>query len=80
MTEVKFMNESSNSRTYNDQNLPITLWADATNTSVYVQNKRPHQVFGNKTLEEAFTSVKPNVSHIRIVGCSVYIHVPYNGC
>ena len=29
-------NESSNSRTYNDHNLPMTLWADAASTPVYV--------------------------------------------
>ena len=69
-------NESSNSSTYNDKNLPMTFWADAASTPVYVQNKSPHQVFGNKTLEEAFTGVKPDISHLRIFGCSVYIHVP----
>jgi len=31
---------------------------------------------GHRTLEEAFTSVKPEVSHLRIVGFPVYIHVP----
>jgi hypothetical protein len=34
--KLSSLNESSNSSTYNDQNLPMTLWADATNTSVYV--------------------------------------------
>ena len=69
-------NESSNSSTYNDQNLPMTLWADAASTSVYVQNKSHHQVFRNNTLEEAFIGVKPDVSHLRLFGCSVYIHIP----
>ena len=54
----------------------MTLWADAPSTPVYVQNKSPHQVFGNKTLEEAFTGVKLDVIHLRIFGCSVYIHIP----
>jgi hypothetical protein len=31
---------------------------------------------GDKTLEEAFTGVKPEVSHLRIFGCPIYIHVP----
>ena len=69
-------NESSNSSTYNDQNLPMTLWEDASSTSIYVQNKSPHRVFGNKTPKEAFTGVNPNVSHLRIFGFLVYIHVP----
>ena len=54
----------------------MTLWADAASTHIYVQNKSPHQVFGNKTLEEAFASMKPDVSHLSIFGFSVYIHVP----
>lgn len=54
----------------------MTLWADAASTPVYVQNKSPHQVFRNRTLEEAFTGVKLDVNHLRIFGCSVYIHVP----
>ena len=54
----------------------MTLWTDATNTSVYVQNISPHRVFRNKTPKEAFIGVKPNVSHLRIFGCSMYIHVP----
>ena len=54
----------------------MKLWAYATSTLVYVQNINPHQVFKNKTLEEAFTGVKLDVSHLRIFGCSVYIHVP----
>jgi type IV secretory pathway TraG/TraD family ATPase VirD4 len=54
----------------------MTLWEDAASISVYVQNRSPHQVFGNKTLEEAFTGVKTDVNHLRIFGFSVYIHVP----
>ena len=57
----------------------MTLWANAASTPIYVQNKSPHQVFGNKTLEEAFTGVNPDVSHLRIFGLLVYIHVPKEG-
>jgi hypothetical protein len=28
------------------------------------------------TLEEKFTCKKPNVSHLRMFGCIVYVHVP----
>ena len=54
----------------------MTLWEDVASTPVYVQNKSPHRVFRNKTLEEAFAGVKINVIHLRIFGCSVYIHEP----
>jgi transposase InsO family protein len=59
-----------------DQNLPMHLWAEASSTTVYVQNKSPHKILGNKTPEEVFTGKKPEVNHLRIFGCPVYIHVP----
>jgi hypothetical protein len=59
-----------------DQNLPMFLWAEASNTAVSIQNRSPHQISEDKTLKEAFTGVKPEVSHLRIFGCPIYIHVP----
>ena len=52
------------------------LWAEATRTAIYVQNRSPHRVLGNKTPEEMFLGEKPKVSHLRIFGCPVYVHVP----
>jgi hypothetical protein len=37
---------------------------EAAQTVVYVQNKSPHHVLGNKTPEEMFTGEKPEVSHL----------------
>jgi hypothetical protein len=59
-----------------DQELPMFLWAKACNTTVYVQNRSPQRILGNKTPEEAFSGVKPEIGHLRIFGCPVYIHVP----
>jgi transposase InsO family protein len=59
-----------------DQGLPMFLWAEACNTTVYLQNMSPHRILGDKTPEEAFTGVKPEIGHFRIFGCPVYIHVP----
>jgi hypothetical protein len=59
-----------------DQCLPMTLWAKACMTSVYVQNHTPHQILKNITPEEVFTKVKPEIRHFRIFGCLVYLHVP----
>lgn len=58
-----------------DQRLPFHLWAEACNTAVYVQNRCPHRVLGMSTPEEAFTGKKPDVSHFKIFGSSVYVHV-----
>ena len=58
-----------------DQGLPMHLWAKACNTAVYVQNHCPHRVLVMGTPEEAFTGKKPDISHLKIFGSSVYIHV-----
>ena len=59
-----------------DQNLPIHLWEEVARTVMYVQNCTPHRILENKTLEEVFSGKKPEVSHLRIFGCPLYIHIP----
>ena len=59
-----------------DQNLHTSFWVEASNTVVYIQNKCPHSVLENTTPEEVFTGIKPDLSHLRIFGCPVYIHIP----
>ena len=59
-----------------DQSLPVTLCAEACMTTIYVQNKSPHQILKNITSEEALTGEKPDIGHFRIFGCQVYFHVP----
>jgi transposase InsO family protein len=60
-----------------DQNLPMHLAVEeASITTIYVQNRSPHNILGNKTLEEVFIGKKLEVIHLRIFGCPVYIHVP----
>jgi hypothetical protein len=59
-----------------DQGLPLFLWAEASRTAVYVQNRGPHTVLGKLTPEEVFTGTKPDVSHLCIWGNICYCHVP----
>jgi hypothetical protein len=59
-----------------DQSLPLYLWAEASATAVYLQNKSPHRILGKMTLEESFTGRRPDVEHIRIFGCLTFSHVP----
>jgi hypothetical protein len=61
-----------------DQGLLMHLWVKACNTVVYVQNRCPHRVLGMSTPEEDFTCKKPDVSHFKIFGSSVYVHVTKN--
>jgi hypothetical protein len=56
--------------------VPNSLREEATSTVVYIQNMSPHAILKDKTLEEVFSGIKPEVGHLRIFGCPVYIHVP----
>ena len=59
-----------------DLDLPLSLWAEATGTAVYIQNRSPHAILGEKTPEEVFTKKKLAIDHMRIFGTPVYVHVP----
>ena len=58
-----------------DQDLPMDIWVEATRTTVYVQNRLSHSALGFKTPEEMYTGKKPEVSHLKIFGCPVYVHI-----
>jgi hypothetical protein len=59
-----------------DQDLPMHLCAEATRTTIYVQKRLSHSAFGFKTLEGIFTRKKLEVSHLKIFGCPVFVHIP----
>ena len=59
-----------------DQDLPMHLWAEEAITTVYVQNRTPHQVLDNRNPKEDFSGEKLEVIHLRIFGYPVYIHIP----
>jgi transposase InsO family protein len=59
-----------------DQDLPNSLWAEATSIALYIKSRCPHAILKDKTPEEVFSGIKPEVGHLRIFGCLVYIHVP----
>ena len=58
------------------QDLPNSLWAKATRTVVYIQNRCLHAILENKTPEEAFTGMKPEIGHLKVFGYPVYVHIP----
>ena len=59
-----------------DQNMHASFWAKASKTAVYIQNKCPHSILKNTTPEDIFSGTKPDLSHLRIFGCPVYMHIP----
>jgi transposase InsO family protein len=60
----------------NDHNLFMFLWEEVAMIAIYVQNRSPHRMLKNITLEESFSGNKPSVEHLRIFGYPIYIHVP----
>jgi transposase InsO family protein len=59
-----------------DQDLQNYLWVEATSIAMYIQNRCPHAILKEKSHDEVFSGIKPEVGHLRIFGCPVYIHVP----
>ena len=57
-----------------DLNLPTSLQVEATGTAVYIQNRCPHAILGEKTPEEAFTGEKSNVSFKNFWMSCLYSH------
>jgi hypothetical protein len=58
-----------------DQDLPMHLWTETARTIVYVQNRLSHSALGFKTPDEMFSRKKPEVSHLKIFGCPVFVHI-----
>ena len=58
-----------------DQYLPMHLWDEVARTIVYVQKILSHSDLESKTPEEMYTGKKPEVSHLKIFGCPVYVHI-----
>jgi hypothetical protein len=58
-----------------DQDIPTHLWDEATRKIFYVQNRLSHSALGFKTPEEMFSGKKSELSHLKIFGCPVFIHI-----
>lgn len=58
-----------------DASVDKKLWAEALLCANYVRNRSP--VSGmHATPLELFSGTKPNISHLKIFGCTAYAHVP----
>ena len=58
-------------------NLPLTLWAEAVSTAVYLLNRTPSSsVQEGKTPYEVWFEKKANLDHVRIFGSEAFVHIP----
>ena len=60
-----------------EQDLPKILWAEAANTSVFLQNQLPIKFLKEKTPFKAWYNYKPSLSFLKKFGCICYVHVPH---
>ena len=74
------MAERKNKTVVGEARAILHLWYEACNTTMYIQNKRPHIALGKKTLEGVFTGKTPEVSHLRIFGSVAYCHILDEKC
>lgn len=59
-----------------DAGLDKRFWAEAVNTAVYLRNRSPASGLQNMTPFELWTNKKPDLSHIRIFGSQIMVHIP----
>ncbi|MCH81779.1 hypothetical protein A2U01_0002571 [Trifolium medium] len=58
------------------KNMPHKFWGEAVNTAAYILNKCPTKKLKLKVPEEAWSSRKPSVKHLKVFGSLCYNHVP----
>jgi hypothetical protein len=56
--------------------LSLRFWAEAINCANYIVNRTPTDVLKNITPEEAWSSIKPDVSHSHVFGSEAWAHIP----
>jgi hypothetical protein len=57
--------------------LSLKYWAEAINCENYIVNRTPTKALKNITPEEAWTKIKPDVSHFRVFGSIAWAHIPH---
>ena len=55
--------------------MPHSYWVEAVSTIVYIMNKTPIAAIHDVTPKEKYACKKPDLSHLKVFGCIVYVHV-----
>ncbi|KAL3690152.1 hypothetical protein R1sor_016461 [Riccia sorocarpa] len=59
-------------------NTPKSLWGEAVTTAIYLVNVTPTRANSGVPPYTKFFGRRPDLSHLRIFGCTAYMHVPSN--
>ena len=68
------LKEMSNCMTQSNA-LSIRFWVEAINYANYIVNHTPTKYLQGITSEEAWSKIKPEVSHFRVFGCEAWAHI-----
>ena len=58
------------------KHLPNEYWGEVVATAVYIMNQCLTKSVKNKVPQEAWIGMSHSVSHLKVVGCVAYAHVP----
>jgi hypothetical protein len=58
------------------KSLAQRLWAEELNCETYIQNKSPHRSVKDKAPYEAWSGLKPEVTHFHIFGSHAWAQIP----
>jgi hypothetical protein len=56
--------------------LPQRLWAEALNCATYIQNRYPRISIKDNIPYEAWSGLKPEMTHFHIFGSRAWAHIP----
>jgi len=54
------------------------FWAEAISTATYIRNRVPTSALGNRTPHEKWNGAKPDISHLKVFGCTAHAWIPDN--
>ena len=55
---------------------PLSFWAEAVVTAVYLLKDSPTASVKDSTPYERWHKEKPDVSHLKVFGCNAFVHIP----
>ena len=57
--------------------LPKSFWGEIVNSAAYLVNRSPSSAIQFKCPEEKWCGRKPDLNHLRVIGCEAYSHKSY---
>ena len=58
-----------------ESNLPKEIWTESLDTATYLKNRAPTQLLEETPYEKLY-GMKPNLSHLRIIGTLAWATIP----